>query len=221
MSLPAHRWISPEEYLAFEAKALEKHEYVDGVVYPRGDPDHPLDPAVVLGLRPEPQVAMAGSTLRHSTIKVNLTIAIGALLRNTPCRLYESDVRVRPGSAGYLYPDLLVVCGEQGDDLEIEVNNPTLVIEILSPSTEGFDRGEKFDHYAVADSLQQYVLVSTRRQGTDVFTRDDGRWVLERFAPPDHLHLASIGVDLDFAEIYHNVQWSLLLQPNDTTRDRE
>lgn len=96
MSVPDPRPISPEEYLTFERLAATRHEYLDGTVYPRGEPDHPLDPAVVLGLRPEPHSAMAGGTRAHSRIKVNLTVAIDGHLGDGPCRLYDSDLRIRP-----------------------------------------------------------------------------------------------------------------------------
>jgi len=205
MSMPAHRWVSPEEYLAFEEAATGKHEYVDGVVYPCGDPQHPLDPAVVLGFRPEPLSAMAGGTLRHSTMKINLTIAIGPQLRDGPCRLYESDVRVRLSSVGYVYPDLMVVCSDHNDDLRIEIENPTVVFEVLSPATEGYDRGDKFHLYATASSLQHYVLISTRRQSIDVFTRAGDRWTLEQYTPPQNIYLTSIGLELNFVDIYRTV----------------
>ncbi|MGH2345829.1 MAG: Uma2 family endonuclease, partial [Chloroflexota bacterium] len=144
VSLPAARRVSAEDYLAFERAAETKHEYMDGVVYPWGDPDHPLDPDVVLGLRPEPYSAMAGGARAHSLIKVNLTIALGTHLQASPCRLYDSDLRVRPDGDHYFYPDLFVVCADHpGADTDTEVDNPTLVIEVPSPSTERIDRVSK------------------------------------------------------------------------------
>lgn len=107
MGLPAARRIRPDEYLAFERLADTKRGYVAGVVYPWGYPDHPLDPDVVLGLRPEGRKTMASGTEIHSAIKVNLTIALGLLLANRPCRLYDSDLRFRPDEESCFYPDLL------------------------------------------------------------------------------------------------------------------
>lgn len=208
MSLPAPRWISPQEYLDFEALAATKHEYMDGVVYPLGDPDHPLDWPVIAGRRPEALSAMAGGTRRHSSIAVNLVAAIRPLLRGGPCRLYNSDLRLRPAEDAFYYPDLVIVCTDQhGDDTNIEVDNPTIVIEVLSRSTEGLDRGEKFRHYRRASSLQEYVLVSTRQQAVDVYRRDGDRWVLQSYEAGQTVSFESINLELDCAIIYEDIDW--------------
>ena len=214
-----HERVSPEEYLAFERAAATKHEYMDGVVYPWGDPDHPLDAAVVRGLRPEgtgggrPEAlrAMAGGTRAHSTIKVNLTITIGSHLVDGPCRLYDSDLRVRPDADNYFYPDLYVVCADDpGADGDIEVDNPTLVIEVLSPSTERIDRVRKLRRYGNAPSLREYVLINSSFPEVTVRRLVDGRWETVTYEPGETGRLASIGLDLPFAAIYRNVR---LAQP--------
>ena len=209
MSLPAAKRIQVEDYLAFERASETKHEYMDGVVYPWGDPDHPLDPDVVLGLRPEPRSAMAGGTRAHSSIKVNLTVALGTHLRGSPCRLYDSDLRVRPDNDHYFYPDLFVVCAEHpGADTDTEVDDPTLVIEVLSPSTERIDRLSKLRRYAHAPCLREYVLISSRFPGVEVRRLEQGQWISLTYEPDQIVRLESIKLDLDFATIYRHVQWA-------------
>jgi Uma2 family endonuclease len=218
MSLPPAKRIRVEDYLAFERAAETKHEYMDGIVYPWGDPDHPLDPDVVLGLRPEPRSAMAGGSPRsamaggsrtHSLIKVNLTIAIGTHLLGSPCRLYDSDLRVRPDGDHYFYPDLFVVCADNpGADTDTEVDNPTLVIEVLSPSTEPIDRVSKLRRYAHAPSLREYVLINSRFPGVEVRRREDEQWLSFTYEPGEIVYLESIKLDLDFETIYRHIQWA-------------
>lgn len=201
MSLPAAKRIRVEDYLAFERAAETKHEYMDGVVYPWGDPDHPLDPDVVLGLRPEPRSAMAGGSRAHSRIKINLTTAIDHWLGDGPCRLYDSDLRVRPSGNHYFYPDLFVVCADT------EVDNPTLVIEVLSPSTERIDRVSKPRRYAQAPSLREYALINSRFPGVEVRRREGEQWLSFTYEPGEIVRLESIGLDLDFETIYRHIQW--------------
>jgi Uma2 family endonuclease len=138
-SLPSY-YISPEEYLVIERKAEYKSEYVDGVMY-----------------------AMAGGSERHNLITANIIISIGAQLRNRPCRVYPSDLKVRvPNSKRFFYPDVSVVCGETrfADEERDIILNPVLIVEVLSESTAAYDRGKKFLSYQQIDSLQEYLLVS-------------------------------------------------------------
>ncbi len=125
---------SPEEYLALERQAEYKSEYVDGVMY-----------------------AMAGGSERINLISANIIIAIGVQIRNRPCRVYPSDLKVRvPNSKRFFYPDVSVVCGEIefADDERDVILNPTLVVEVLSESTAAYDRGKKFLSYQQIDSFQ-------------------------------------------------------------------
>jgi Uma2 family endonuclease len=208
MSHPAAKRIRVEDYLAFERAAETKHEYMDGVVYPWGDPDHPLDPDVVLGLRPEPRSAMAGGSRAHSRIKINLTTAIDHRLGDGPCRLYDSGLRVRPAGNHYFYPDLLVVCADNpGAGTDTEVDNPTLVIEVLSPSTERIDRVSKLRRYAHAPSLREYVLINSRFPGVEVRRREGEQWLSFTYEPGEIVRLESIKLDLDFETIYRHIQW--------------
>ena len=142
------------EYLAFERTSAEKHVLWDGAVY-----------------------AMAGASLAHNAIVANLVIALGTRLAGSPCRPYPSDLRVRiPGRDRYVYPDVTVVCGRA--DLEDEsadvLRNPRVVIEVLSDTTEAFDRGEKFAAYRTIASMQTFVLVAQHVRRVEVFTRGEG-----------------------------------------------
>src|SRR6266480_8138424 len=132
--------ISAEQYLEIERFSETRHEFLDGVVY-----------------------AMAGESPDHSTICFNLASIIGSQIRDKPCRGFSPNMKVRTGIGGlYAYPDLMIVCGkamfhdEHGDVLL----NPTVIFEVLSPSTEKYDRGEKFRRYQQIESLQDYVMVS-------------------------------------------------------------
>lgn len=155
-TLPRYH-LSPEEYLAIERKAEFKSEYVDGVAY-----------------------AMAGGSERHNLVAANLIITIGVQLRNRPCRVYPSDLKVGiPNSKRFFYPDVSVVCGETqfADDERDIILNPILIVEVLSDSTAAYDRGKKFLSYQQINSLQEYLLVSQDeflledyvRQGNDTW----------------------------------------------------
>jgi Uma2 family endonuclease len=208
VSLSASRRIRPEEYLAFEQASAGKHEFVDGVVYPWGDPDHPLDPEIVLGRRPAPLTDMAGGTRAHSAIKVNLIAGLAGRMRDMPCRVYDSDVRFRPEEDTYFYPDLLVVCGEQRRaDAGLEVNNPTVVFEVLSPSTERIDRILKLRRYTHAPSPREYVLINTRFPEVVVYRLEEDRWIAFTYGQDETVRLQSISVDLELSEIYRDVEW--------------
>jgi Uma2 family endonuclease len=210
MSLPATRYIRPDEYLSFERPADTKHEYVAGLVYPRDDPDHPVDPNVVLGLRTESRKPMTGGTEIHSAVKVNLTIALGVLLANRPCRVYDSDLRFRPDEESYFYPDLFVMCGERArPGTGMEARDPLLVIEVLSPSTERIDRITKLRRYTQAPSVREYLLVNTRFPEVVVHRLEEKGWRAVVFGPDDPIWLESLGVTLEFSAIYKDVLWDV------------
>jgi Uma2 family endonuclease len=179
--------MSPEEYLTFERAADMKHEYVDGEVR-----------------------AMSGASLRHVTIVANLTIRIGEQVRGRGCRVLTSDMRVMaPGYPSYLYPDLAVVCGApvMGDDQFDILTNPTLLIEVLSPSSSNYDRGEKWEKYRRIESLREYLVVSQDRAHVERYTRQGERfWLLSEAAElAERVELESIGCTLTLSEIYEQV----------------
>jgi Uma2 family endonuclease len=178
--------VSPEEYLALERKAEFKSEYLDGCIY-----------------------AMAGASKEHNRIAADFLTALNNRLAERHCDVLGSDMRVLiPESGLYTYPDIVVACGESAflDDETDTLLNPTLIVEVLSPSTERYDRGEKFSHYRRLRSLDQYVLVAQDRVLVEVYSRRDDHWMLKEYDLRDAmLSLASVGCDIPVAEIYRRV----------------
>ena len=188
---------TPDEYLAFERSSENKHEYLDGLIY-----------------------AMAGSSPEHSTICVNVSEVITRQLRGTPCRPFSADMKIRCLSSPsttrrrrglFAYPDLIVVCGEPvfHDTQQDVLVNPTLIVEVLSPSTEAYDRGEKFLRYQELTSLTDYLLVAQRYPCLEHFARQaNGQWLLTL---ETHLSssicIASINYRLPLADVYEWVQF--------------
>ncbi|HXG94517.1 MAG TPA: Uma2 family endonuclease [Blastocatellia bacterium] len=189
MSLPRTFPIfTPEDYLALERASEIRHEYLDGFVY-----------------------AMAGESPEHSTIRFNLAGIVHAQLKDKPCRGFSPNMRVRTGSSGlFAYPDLMVVCGEPvfHDKHRDVLVNPTVIFEVLSPFTEGYDRSEKFLRYtAQTASLKDYVLVYQNKPRVEHYSRQpDDTWPcteVERLTSV--LYLPSIDCQLPLAEIYDRI----------------
>jgi Uma2 family endonuclease len=181
--------LTPAEYLAFERESETKHEYVAGEVF-----------------------AMVGASRRHNLIQSATLTSLNNLLASRPCDVYPSDMRVKVGALGvYTYPDITVVCGETEleDSEQDTLLNPTVIIEILSLSTERYDRGLKFHRYQLIPSLRDYLLIAQGRPLVEHFTRDEtGRWILvQQAGSGEQIHLASIGCVLDLAEIYRKIEF--------------
>jgi Uma2 family endonuclease len=179
----ANQKISIEEYLAFERAAQEKHEYYKGEVF-----------------------AMSGAGPRHNILFSNLFISIGNLLKGKSCFPYGSDMRLHiPENTLFTYPDISIYCGELNDDLEDDnAINPTVLIEILSPSTKDYDRGGKFKLYRQIPTLKEYVLVDTESILVEVFRiNQSGHWELEEYKMVDDvLQLNSISLFIALKDIY-------------------
>ena len=187
MTALSTRFVSPVEYLAFERQATERHELHRGEV-----------------------IAMSGASRVHNLICFNIGGQLHAQLKGGSCEAYVNDMRVAaPSGKNYYYPDVAVACG--GAELEDRhgdtLLNPTLVIEVLSPSTESRDRGVKFQSYRAIASLQQFVLVSQTATLVEVFTRtSETSWSLTEYAGLDAIvPLPSIGCQLLLAEIYDRI----------------
>jgi Uma2 family endonuclease len=191
MSAAPHRKITVAEYLAIERATEQKHEFVDGEVF-----------------------AMAGASRQHNEIRENLGGELFARLKGGSCRTYSGDQRVkveRDGQSIYTYPDYLIVCGtpqfvhEQGLDTLL---NPQVIFEILSDSTEDYDRGEKFEYYRLLPSLREYVLISQREMEVEQRSRQsDGRWEPAILRGADaELVLATAPVRLPLADLYRGVE---------------
>jgi len=181
--------LTPREYLTIERANDERHEYLDGVVY-----------------------LMAGESLAHSTICFNLAVAVGLQLRGTPCRGFSPNMKVCADPDGlFAYPDLAVVCDEPRflDGHRDVLLNPTVIFEVLSPSTAAYDRGEKFQRYsAQIETLQDYVLIAQDRPHIERRSRQpDGEWkIIEVSGLTAQLSLAAIDCRLPLSEIYDRVE---------------
>jgi len=178
------------DYLAFERQSEVKHQFIDGEIY-----------------------AMSGASEHHNLVVGNIIASVRPQIRGKKCKIYPSDMKVRtPATGSYTYPDVTVVCGEsQFDDKQKDVLlNPTLIIEVLSPSTEGFDRGLKFQRYREIDSLQEYILIAQDSPHIERFLRqENGQWLLSEVDGLDaSLELTSIGCTLKLAEVYEQVSFT-------------
>ena len=180
---------TPEEYLALEEKAEYKSEYYRGEI-----------------------VAMAGASINHNRIAKNVSFAIDGGLGGRPCESFIGDVRLWIEQRQfYTYPDVMVVCGslEFVEGRTDTVTNPQIIIEVLSESTENYDRSKKFHAYWTLDSLTEYVLVDQYRQRVEYFCRaSEKEWLLRVLTKEDDvLKLETIGVEIPLEIIYHNVAW--------------
>lgn len=180
--------VSPAEYLARERASETRSEYFQGRVY-----------------------AMTGASSQHGRITVNLAAALCKQLRGGPCEAFVTDLRVLVRANGlYTYPDLVVACRDaRYEDAHFDtLMDPTVILEILSPSTESYDRGRKFALYRELDTLREYVLVAQDRPHVECFTRDGDRWTLTESVGLDAtLGLASAGVTLSLRDLYERVEW--------------
>jgi Uma2 family endonuclease len=190
MSVPARQFITPGEYLEGERSAGTRSEYFNGEVF-----------------------AMAGASRNLNLLCANLVREISSQLRSGPCEVYPIDMRVKVSATGlYTYPDLAVVCDEpQFEDGHLDtLLNPTLIVEVLSPSTEAYDRGDKFAQYRKLQSLQEYVLISQDRARVERFTRqaEGDEWLFAEVSDLESaVVLSSVGCTLRLSDIYERVQF--------------
>jgi Uma2 family endonuclease len=189
MAVHSKPYLSPAQYLAIERAAEERSEYLDGEM-----------------------VAMTGGSRNHVLIVGNLVRELGSQLRDRPCEVYPTDLRVQVAQTGlYTYPDVTVVCGEpRFEDEQLDtLLNPTVILEVLSPTTESYDRGRKFEHYRTLGSLLEYLLVSQSQPRIERFLRQgEGAWLFSDAAGLEAvLTLPSIGCELALAEVYAKVRF--------------
>jgi Uma2 family endonuclease len=190
MSTQAKTFVTPEQYLEIERAAEFKSEYYNGEMF-----------------------AMAGALEAHNLIVSNVIGELRGQLRKRPCVTLPSDMRVHVAATGlYTYPDVSVVCGEREylDRHPDTLVNPTLIVEVLSQSTEAYDRGRKFKHYRSIESLREYLLISSDQISVDLFTRQpDGNWILSSASrPEDSIELHSIDCRLNLADLYEKVEFA-------------
>lgn len=188
------RW-SVEDYLWLERNSSVKHEFVDGTVY-----------------------ALAGGTRAHSRIATNAARLLEEMLDESPCRVFNSDMKVRISPRIFRYPDLAVSCDLRDDVVDDEerdyIGYPTLILETLSDSTEHQDRTTKLTEYRTIPSFREYVLAATDRVAVQVYRRqDDSTWTLTSYVAGDAVMLDSLGVRLSVDALYRKVRLRLAVSP--------
>ena len=181
--------LTPEEYLRLERAAETKSEYLDGEM-----------------------ISMPGASGAHNLIVLNLLVLLGNEFFDRPFEVYPSEMRVKVRPTGlYSYPDIVAVTsGPRFEDQHVDsLLNPILLIEVLSPSTESYDRGRKFSHYRAVESLQEYILVAQAECRVEQYARQaDGKWLYtESTEPNGSIELTSVACRLPLARIYHKVEF--------------
>lgn len=185
MTCSSSALLTEEEYLDFERASDTRHEFLSGRIY-----------------------SMAGASREHNLITGNVAGEIRAQLKGKPCETYSNDMRVRvPRTGLYTYPDVVVVCGKPVfiDDHNDTLVNSTLIVEVLSPTTEAYDRGEKFRDYRSIKSFSEYVLIAQDKMAADHFVRQNNIWMIREIE--QEIRLVAFPCILTFAEIYDRVEF--------------
>ncbi|MEN9373261.1 MAG: hypothetical protein RIR79_813 [Pseudomonadota bacterium] len=185
MANPAHQPVfTSSDYLAWEEEQVERHEFVAGELFLRD-----------------------ASEDKHVTVSGNLHAALHYHLRSSPCRTYASDMRLHVEKAdAYFYPDVFVTCSKKDLESSKVKAEPTLIAEVLSPSTAAYDRGLKFEHYRTIETLQEYLIIDPQRRHTDCYRKGvDGLWVLHPFGVDETVVLKSMALDIAFADLFAKV----------------
>ena len=194
--------LTPAEYLGIERTATSRSEYLRGEMF-----------------------AMAGGSPTHSRIKTNVLGELRSRLKGNPCAPFDSDLRIKCPTGLYTYPDASVICSEleYDDEQQDTVLNPTLLMEVLSKSSEAYDRGKKFDHYRKIPSLREYVLISQDEPMIQRFLRnDDDTWTLSVVADLNQsIRLQSLGIELPLAEVYERVDFTAEVSEDMAPTDRK
>jgi Uma2 family endonuclease len=177
---------TPEEYFAWEEQQLHRHEYIDGEVY-----------------------AMSGGSINHSNIAMNFGTMLKNHLKGSGCKTLNSDARVNIfESNNYIYPDLSVTCDERDKTTPQYINYPCLIVEVLSPSTEAYDRGNKFKLYRRNPCLRDYVLVDSNKMAIDLYRKDDsGNWYILNYEVGDSIDLQSINLTFSIEQVYEDIEF--------------
>jgi len=181
--------LSPEEYFAWEEKQLEKHELINGQVYPMG----------ICG--------MSGGSKNHSLLAAKFITLFSNHLEGSSCDTATSDLRINiVGTNNYTYPDVSVTCDDSDQTTTQYITYPSLIVEVLSPSTEAYDRGGKFRMYSKNSALQDYLLVSSTSIEIDLdHKKDTGEWLIINYQAGDTIELKSINLSFAIEQIYRNL----------------
>ena len=196
IALKSDYYMSPEEYLEFEHHSDIKHEYIDGEVY-----------------------AMAGTTKAHNTISLNLAILFREKLKNSNCQTFMADIKVNiSNKKRFFYPDIVVTCDDNDDVNAYDIKFPKVIVEVLSESTEKFDRGKKFQYYRTIPSLQEYILISSQEYLIECFRRTkNDLWTLQTYEGLNAiLRIENLGIDAPLSDIYATLSFDPVseLQPD-------
>lgn len=178
--------LSAEDYLALETTSAQKHEFIDGRVF-----------------------AMAGATDSHITIALNVAMLLQSHLRGTECRTYISDMKLRIDRQNcFYYPDVFVTCDARDRETNTFKRHPAAIVEVLSKSTEAFDRGDKFADYRTLETLREYILINHRHRRVECFRRSESnRWVLHTYtSETPRIDLAIANITLNLADVYEDVE---------------
>ena len=177
--------MTAEAYLSWEAQQETRHEYLNGKI-----------------------AAMSGGTLSHNDLAINLLVLMRPTVRAKNCRINMADAKVNVTKLNaYFYPDLVVSCHPEDLAAQTAITHPTLIVEVLSPSTREYDRGDKFKSYRALPSLQEYVLIDTTRIAVEYFRRGEGRmWLYTLYEAGETLALQSLGIEVEVDAIYEEVR---------------
>jgi Uma2 family endonuclease len=176
--------MSAEQYFAWEAGQPGKHEFVAGEVF-----------------------AMVGATRKHNLVAGNVYRHLASRLEGSPCRAFISDLKLEVAAASaFFYPDVLVTCSAQDLKADQVMTAPSVIIEVLSPSTGACDRGDKFAAYRLIASLQEYLLIDPETHRIDGFRREGERWIVIDRAGDEPVAFASLGVELSREDIFRDVE---------------
>ncbi|MHB0938752.1 MAG: Uma2 family endonuclease [Armatimonadota bacterium] len=189
MNAVPDRCLSLDDYFLLEETSEIKYEYYQGAAY-----------------------AMTGASEAHNLIVANVISLLHPQLRGKSCRVYPSDFRLKVQSTGlYTYPDVMVICGptRNAERRNDTATNPSVLIEVLSPSTEDYDRGKKFQHYRTVETLREYIVISQDSPRVEQYIRqDENRWLLQEFKQIDNIvTLTSIDCSLSLTAVYENVSF--------------
>lgn len=186
IATPDKQHMTPEAYLEWEARQEVRHEYLNGEVY-----------------------AMTGGTLPHNTIAINLTTLLKHPVRSRGCRVFMADVKVQISGVGnpYFYPDVAVTCHPEDKQSTKYLKHPCLIVEVLSPGTEAYDRGEKFAQYRRLESLQEYVLINSEKLSVEIFRLNERhKWELTPYTSGDIIQFNSIEFACPIELLYEDVE---------------
>lgn len=185
MALPQRTTMSIEDYFQLDDDGKDvRYEYLDGELR-----------------------MLAGGSMNHGIIIADLTGILYALLHNGPCGLYSADVRLQLSQSRYVYPDLTISCDQRDLTSDDEMTHfPTVIIEVLSPGTEAFDRGKKFFYYREHPSIQEYVLINADSVQIEIYRREDDGWKLRTYGPGSHAQLKSLDIQFPTDAVYQRVR---------------